>query len=194
MTHTAADVYIHPTALVHTSSIGEGTRIWAFCNILDGVTIGRHCQICDRVFIEPSAVLGDHVTIKCGVSIWDGITLGNGVFVGPEVAFTNDRMPRSKRQVPHPKTFVDDYASLGAASVILPGLTIGKYAMVGAGSVVTKDVPPHALVIGNPARRVGWVCVCGEKLDVQKSACACGRRYAMNDSPQLIEGNPEPWT
>jgi len=186
-------VFIHPTALVESDSVGEGTRIWAFCNLLEGSTIGKDCQICDRVFIENGATLGDRVTVKCGVSIWTGITIEDGVFVGPDVVFTNDPRPRSGRHLGrYPETRICRYASLGGGAIILPGLTVGEYALVGSGAVVTRDVPPHALVLGNPARQNGWVCVCGATLD-GTSCKTCGRRYEMlKRGPRLIGGSPDP--
>ena len=147
---------IHPTALVASRSVGEGTRIWAFCNVLPGAVIGRDCNICDRCFIENDVVLGDRVTVKCGVSLYDGLRLEDDVFVGPDVTFTNDPRPRSGVQLPeYPRTLIRAGASLGAGSVILPGITVGRWALVGAGSVVTRDIPDFALVYGNPARRPG---------------------------------------
>ena len=150
---------IHAQALVEPgASIGEGTRVWAFSHILGGAKIGCDCNVCDHVFIENDVVVGDRVTIKSGVQLWDGIRLEDDVFVGPNATFTNDRFPRSK-QYPcaFPRTLVETGASVGANATILPGLTIGALAMVGAGSVVTRDIPARAIVLGNPARVVGYV-------------------------------------
>ena len=176
--------YIHPKALVETNRIGCGTRIWAFVHVLEGAQIGAHCNIGDHSFVEAGAIIGDNVTIKNGNSIWEGVTLEDGVFVGPRVFFTNDLRPRSPR-LEHvreryankgwlSKTLVRRGASLGAGAVILAGRTIGEYAMVAAGSVVTKNVPAHALVLGNPARVVGWVCQCGLGVDFQRGIAICG--------------------
>jgi UDP-2-acetamido-3-amino-2,3-dideoxy-glucuronate N-acetyltransferase len=148
----------HPNAIVESSTIGINTRIWAFVHVLPHAVIGADCNICDHVFIENEVVLGDRVTIKCGVQLWNGIILEDDVFVGPNATFTNDPFPRS-RQYPaeFPKTYVRKGASIGANATILPGLNIGQNAMVGAGAVVTRDVPPNAIVIGNPARITGYV-------------------------------------
>lgn len=148
------DCFIHPNALVETCKIGSGTRIWAFSHVLPGASIGADCNICDHVFIENEVTLGDRVTVKCGVQLWDGLSLEDDVFVGPNVTFTNDIFPRSKQPFTLLKTIVRRGATIGANATILPGVVIGEYAMVGAGSVVTKDVPPRALVVGNPARFV----------------------------------------
>jgi UDP-2-acetamido-3-amino-2,3-dideoxy-glucuronate N-acetyltransferase len=153
MTH-----YVHPQGICESENIGDLTRVWAFAHVLPGARIGADCNICDHVFVENDVVIGDRVTIKCGVQVWDGVSLADDVFVGPNVTFTNDPMPRSKV---HPGAFattvVAQGASLGGGSVILPGVHIGRNAMVGAGAVVTKDVPPNAIVIGHPARIVGYV-------------------------------------
>jgi len=150
--------YQHPQAIVETKTIGKGTRVWAFAHILPDAVIGSECNICDHVFIENKVTIGDRVTIKCGVQLWDGVILEDDVFVGPNATFTNDPFPRS-RQYPgeFPKTHVRKGASIGANATILPGLTIGQNAMVGAGAVVTRDVPPNAIVVGNPARITGYV-------------------------------------
>ncbi|MEE2672557.1 MAG: WxcM-like domain-containing protein [Myxococcota bacterium] len=147
----------HPQAIVETEHIGPDTRIWAFAHILPGARIGAECNICDHVFIENEVVLGDRVTIKNSVQIWDGVTLEDDVFVGPNATFTNDPTPRSRQQVAEwPRLTVRRGASIGANATLLPGITIGQYAMVGAGAVVTRSVPPHAVVVGNPARIVRY--------------------------------------
>ena len=146
---------IHPSADVQSKQIGEGTRVWQYVVILPGAVIGRDGNICSHCFIENKVVVGDRVTVKCGVQLWDGITLEDDVFVGPNATFTNDREPRSRNaSATLLPTLVKKGASIGANATILPGLTIGEGAMVGAGAVVTKDVPPRTLVVGNPARIV----------------------------------------
>ena len=155
----SGDAQLHPSALVESgASVGEGTRVWAFTHILPGAKIGAECSICDHVFIENDVEVGDRVTIKCGVQLWDGIRLEDDVFVGPNATFTNDKFPRSKAYPEEfPVTFVRAGASIGANATILPGVCIGAGAMVGAGAVVTRDIPPKAIVIGNPANIVGYV-------------------------------------
>lgn len=148
----------HPNAIVESKHIGDGTRIWAFSHILPGARIGEDCNICDHTFLENDVVIGNRVTIKCGVQIWDGVTVEDDVFIGPNATFTNDPQPRSKRYpTEFSKTLIRKSASIGANATILPGLTIGMNAMVGAGAVVTKNVPPNAIVAGNPARIRGYI-------------------------------------
>lgn len=150
----------HEHALVETPHIGDGTRVWAFAHILRGARIGRDCNICDHTFIENDVILGDRVTVKCGVQLWDGLRVEDDVFIGPNATFTNDRYPRSKQHPDrYPQTTIRRGASIGANATILPGLTIGENAMVGAGAVVTRNVPPHAKVVGNPARIAGYMDV-----------------------------------
>lgn len=144
--------YIHPQALVESESIGERTRIWAFSHVLPGARIGSDCNVCDHVFIENDVIIGNRVTIKCGVQIWDGIRLEDDVMVGPNATFTNDLFPRSKQPFLLRSTIVEQGASIGANATILCGITIGAGAMIGAGTVVTKNVPPKAVVVGNPGR------------------------------------------
>jgi UDP-2-acetamido-3-amino-2,3-dideoxy-glucuronate N-acetyltransferase len=150
--------FVHDKGICESNDIGEGTQIWAFSHVLSGAKIGKDCNICEHVFIENDVIIGNRVTIKNGVQIWDGIRIGNDVFIGPNVTFTNDKFPRSK-QYPERflETVVEDGASIGANATILPGLRIGSKAMVGAGAVVTRDVPPNAIVVGNPARINGYV-------------------------------------
>ncbi|MGV9776869.1 WxcM-like domain-containing protein [Streptosporangium sp. NPDC003464] len=149
---------IHPQALCESTAIGAGTRVWAFAHVLPGARIGAECNICDGVFVENDVVLGDRVTVKCGVQIWDGTTIEDDVFVGPNATFTNDPFPRSKvRPEAFARTVIRSGASIGANSTILPGVEVGTGAMVGAGAVVTRSVPPNAVVVGNPARIKGYV-------------------------------------
>jgi acetyltransferase-like isoleucine patch superfamily enzyme len=184
-------ISIHPSALVASKQIGDGTRIWAFVNILAGARIGRDCNICDRCFIENDVTLGDRVTVKCGVSLYDGLTLGDDVFVGPDVSFSNDPRPRSgQRPETYPRTRVREGASLGAGAILLPGVTIGRFAMVGAGALVTRDVPDFALVYGSPAGLHGHVCRCSRTLHFEDggACCECGRRYARAPGGEVSEG------
>jgi acetyltransferase-like isoleucine patch superfamily enzyme len=172
----------HDKALVQEGAkIGEGTRVWAFSNIQDGAVIGKGCNICDGSFVERGAVVGNHVTIKHHVQIFDGVTIEDDVFVGSNAAFINDRYPRSHRKNAWTleKTLVKKGVTLGANCVILCGVTIGEYAVVGAGSVVTKDVPAHVIVRGNPAVAHGYACQCGRRLD-RRLKCACGNEYQTN--------------
>lgn len=150
--------FVHGHGLCESEKVGAGTRVWAFAHVLPGAVIGRDCNLCDHTFVENDVVIGDRVTIKCGVQVWDGVRLEDDVFVGPNVTFTNDRFPRSKQ---YPEKFaattICRRASIGANATILPGVRVGQNAMIGAGAVVTRDVPPNAIVVGNPARIVGYV-------------------------------------
>lgn len=151
------DVFVHERALCETDAVGPGTRIWANAHVLAGASIGADCNICDGVFIEGRAVIGSRVTVKCGVQVWDGVELGDDVFVGPNATFTNDRFPRSRVWLDeYARTKVYAGASIGANATVLPGLEIGRCAMIGAGAVVTRSVPAHAIVAGNPARIIGY--------------------------------------
>ena len=152
------DAFIHPNALCESRAIGSGTRVWAFAHILPDARIGSDCNICDGVFVENDVVIGNRTTVKCGVQLWDGVRLGDDVFVGPNATFTNDLFPRSRqRPETYAQTVVEDGASIGANATLLAGITIGRGAMIGAGAVVTRSVPPNAIVVGNPARIRGYV-------------------------------------
>ncbi|MEL0638709.1 acyltransferase [Marinomonas sp. TI.3.20] len=171
--------YIHPLADVQTDQIGEDTKVWQFSVILEGAKIGANCNINALTFIENDVVIGNNVTIKSGVQVWDGLRIADNVFVGPNVTFTNDFTPRSK-QYPSEflKTAIEHHASIGANATIIGGVNIGAYALIGAGSVITKDIPSHALVYGNPAKQHGWVCQCGTKL-IELNCVTCKNSYAM---------------
>lgn len=149
--------FVHPQALCESPHIGPNTRIWAFTHILPKATIGTNCNICDYVFIENDVTIGNNVTIKCGVQLWDGVILEDDVFIGPNVTFTNDLFPRSKV---YPEKFLTTLikrgASIGANATILPGVEIGEDAMIGAGAVVTHSIPENVIVVGNPARIIGF--------------------------------------
>ncbi|WAU76018.1 WxcM-like domain-containing protein [Acinetobacter sp. TR3] len=150
--------FIHPLSDVHSTHIGQNTRVWQYSVILKNAVIGAGCNICAHTLIENDVQIGDNVTIKSGVYIWDGITLEDNVFIGPCVTFTNDKKPRSK-QYPESfaKTIVEQGASIGANATILPGVRIGANALIGAGAVVTKDVPENAIMVGNPAKLKGYI-------------------------------------
>jgi acetyltransferase-like isoleucine patch superfamily enzyme/dTDP-4-dehydrorhamnose 3,5-epimerase-like enzyme len=148
---------VHKTADVQSQNIGRGTKIWQYVIVLARARIGTDCNICAHVFIEDDVIIGDRVTVKCGVQLWNGLRVEDDVFIGPNATFTNDRYPRSLRQRDSPlETRLMRGATIGAGAVILPGLTIGEGAIVGAGAIVTRSVPPRAIVVGNPARIVSY--------------------------------------
>ena len=157
-------VFVHPQGLCESVDVGPGTRVWAFAHVLPGAIIGADCNICDHAFIETGARIGDRVTVKNAVLVWDGVTVEDDVFLGPNVVFTNDLRPRAhikKAREELTPTLVRRGATLGAGVTVVCGTTIGEHAFVAAGSVVTGDVPAHAMVVGNPGRQVSWVCTCG---------------------------------
>ena len=150
-------VFVHPNALVESDDIGEGTRVWAFAHVLAGAQIGRDANICDHVFVEGGVTLGNRVTVKSGVQLWDGLHAEDDVFIGPNASFTNDNFPRSKQRPERfEQTILRRNSSIGAGATVLGGTTVGIHAMVGAGAVVTRDVPPFAIAVGNPARITGY--------------------------------------
>ena len=178
---------IHKLADVQSSNIGEGTQIWQYCVVLKDATIGKNCNINCQVFVENDVIIGDDVTIKPGVQIWDGLRIASKVFIGPNVTFTNDLVPRSK-QYPDSfeKTIIKEGASIGANATVLAGNTIGEYAVIGAASVVTKDIPPYTLWFGNPAKHAGYVTKDATLLTLQL-VDKKGRQYILvNDEPFLV--------
>jgi acetyltransferase-like isoleucine patch superfamily enzyme len=173
-------VFVHPQALCESETIGPRTRIWAFAHVLAGAVVGADCNLCDHVYVEGGAVIGDRVTVKNGVAVWAKVTVEDDVFLGPGAALTNDLVPRAAFKKPPEEflpTLIARGATVGANATIVCGVTIGRGAFVGAGAVVVNDVPAHALVIGNPARQVAWICACGERLGAELACAGCGRRY-----------------
>jgi len=180
--------FFHPLALVDTDQIGEGTRVWAFAHVMSGAHVGAGCNICEHVFIEGGARVGNNVVVKNGVSIWVGVTVEDNAFLGPHCVLTNDPNPRAYIKKPTEafvSTLIREGATIGAGAIIVCGTTIGRHAFVGAGTVVIRSVPDYALVVGNPARQIGWMCYCATKLPVpvtpgadSKCICEhCGRTF-----------------
>ena len=184
---TSDGVFVHDRGLCESSEVGSGTRIWAFAHVMAGATVGQDCNICDHAFVEGGAVLGDRVTVKNAVQVWDKVTVGNDVFLGPNMIFTNDLRPRNRFKRTADEflsTVVEDGVTIGANATIVCGTRLGHDCFVGAGSVVIADVPPYALVVGNPARQIGWVCVCGNRLDASLR-CSCNREYTLVSATTL---------
>lgn len=189
------DTFVHPTAHVEDgATLGAGTRIWHQAQVRPGARLGEGCIIGKGAFIDLDVQIGDRCKIQNYACVYHGTRLGNGVFVGPHVVFTNDRFPRAINPDGSLKTdddwevgetTVEDGASLGARSVILPGLHLGAWSLVGAGSVVTRDVPAYAIVAGVPARRVGWACACGRQLDDGLRCASCAISYRETDADGL---------
>lgn len=177
--------FIHETTIVDPGAvIGQGTKIWHFSHVMGSVEIGENCSFGQNTFVANNVTIGSHVKVQNNVSIYEGVILEDYVFCGPSMVFTNVRTPRSA----YPRNTSADYAvtrvrrgvSIGANATVVCGVTIGEWAFVGAGAVVTKDVMPHALMLGVPARRVGWVCECGATLrfsDGEGECPECGRKY-----------------
>jgi acetyltransferase-like isoleucine patch superfamily enzyme len=188
-TPTTDEVYVHPAALCESADVGAGTRVWAFAHVLRGAVVGRDCNVCDGSYIEAGAIVGNRVTVKNHVLIFEGITVEDDVFLGPGVVFTNDLRPRAHTKRAGDallRTTVRRGATLGAGTVVVCGVTVGAHAFIGAGAVVTRDVASYAFVVGNPARQIGWVCVCGTRLDDRLTCEQCPKRYRVCDG-ELIE-------
>jgi UDP-2-acetamido-3-amino-2,3-dideoxy-glucuronate N-acetyltransferase len=174
-------VFIHPAAHVSEGArIGAGTKIWINAQVREGASIGEHCIIGKDTYIDTEVRIGSRVKIQNGVSVYHGVTIEDDVFVGPNATFTNDLVPRAfNADWAITPTAIRRGSSIGANATIVCGHSVGKYAMVGAGSVVTRDVPDHALVVGNPARIVGYVCHCGERLDERNYCGKCKKSVEL---------------
>jgi UDP-2-acetamido-3-amino-2,3-dideoxy-glucuronate N-acetyltransferase len=192
---------IHPSAIVDEGAqIGEGTRIWHWVHVCAGSKIGRNCSLGQNVYVAPRAVIGDNVKIQNNVSVYDEVTLEDDVFCGPSMVFTNVYNPRSafSRKTDYRKTLVKRGATLGANCTIVCGITIGEHAFVGAGSVVNRDVKPYALMVGVPARQIGWMSRFGERLDLPlegSGTATCphtGERYVLAGRQVRLDGSPSP--
>lgn len=194
-------VRIHPSSNVSDkATIGDGSQIWLFCQIRDNAQLGKNCILGKGVYVDNDVCIGSNVKIQNNVSVFVGVTIEDGVFVGPHVCFTNDKLPRAVNPDMSLKsahdwkvtpTLVKAGAAIGANATIVCGVTVGRWSMVAAGSVVSRDVPAHALVRGNPARVVGWVCACGQRVDFDEAgrgACACGQELTKNgDDVRVVE-------
>jgi UDP-2-acetamido-3-amino-2,3-dideoxy-glucuronate N-acetyltransferase len=184
---TVATYLAHETAIIDAGAkIGPGTKIWHWVHVGAAAEIGANCSLGQNVYVG-KAKIGNNVRIQNNVSVYDAVELEDDVFCGPSMVFTNVINPRSHivRKHEYKRTLVKRGATIGANAVILCGNTIGSYAMIGAGAVITKDVPDYALVVGNPARRIGWTCQCGVRLDVERGQAhclACDSRYEVLDT------------
>jgi len=186
MPDAATNFWAHETAIIDAgASIGPGTRVWHWVHVCAGARIGANCVLGQNVYVGNRVVIGNNVRIQNNVSVYDEVTLEDDVFCGPGMVFTNVVNPRAavSRKDEYQATLVRRGATIGANATVVCGHVIGRHAFIGAGAVVTRDVPDHALVAGNPARRIGWMCQCGEKLPAQSGAAACagcGARYEMH--------------
>jgi len=176
-----ADYFVHESSYIDENvTIGEGTKIWHFCHIQSGAVIGKNCTLGQNVNVSNNVIIGNYVKIQNNVSIYEGVEIEDYVFCGPSMVFTNDLTPRSKYPkgpAGHKKTLVKEGASIGANATIVCGHTIGRNAMIAAGAVVVRDVPDHALMAGVPARQIGWVCECGQKINQQLICEQCNKKY-----------------
>lgn len=181
-----SEYYLHPTSIVDDDvEIGEGTKIWHFSHIQSGARIGQHCSFGQNVNVSNNVRIGNGVKVQNNVSIYEGVELEDYVFCGPSMVFTNDLTPRARYPKGHEgykKTLVKHDATLGANSTIVCGHTVGEYATIAAGAVVTKDVEPHALMAGVPAKRIGWVCTCGMVLDNDLNCPDCGKSFEIAEN------------
>jgi UDP-2-acetamido-3-amino-2,3-dideoxy-glucuronate N-acetyltransferase len=188
-----ARYFVHESSYIDENvTIGEGTKIWHFCHIQSGAVIGKNCTLGQNVNVSNNVKIGNHVKIQNNVTVYEGVELEDYVFCGPSMVFTNDLTPRSrypKGPAGYKRTLVREGASIGANATIVSGHTIGKNAMIAAGAVVTQDVPDHALMAGVPARQIGWVCECGQKLNSRLACTKCGREYQQIENGLVPSSN-----
>jgi len=191
------DIFIHPTSIIDEPvEIGKGTKIWHFCHVMKGAKIGEKCSFGQNVFIGSKVEIGKNVKVQNNVSIYDNVFIEDDVFCGPSMVFTNVVNPRSHiiRKDEYKDTLVKRGASIGANATIICGITLGEYCFIGAGAVISKDVPPYALMVGIPAKIIGWMCHCGVRLelpsttdkDLIETCTNCGSRYKLSPSGRLI--------
>lgn len=179
-----SNYFVHESSCIDEGcTIGAGTKIWHFCHVMTGAVIGENCNIGQNVFIDRNVHIGNRCKIQNNVSVYNGVQLEDDVFCGPSCVFTNVYNPRAavERKNEFLKTLAKKGTTIGANVTIVCGVTLGEYCFIGAGAVVTKDVPPYACVVGNPARPIGWCCACGEKLPKTLQCARCGLRYQLNN-------------
>ncbi len=197
--------FAHPLSLVETDDVGPGTRVWAFAHIMEGARVGSECNIGEHAFVETGAILGNNVTVKNGVAVWAGVTVEDNVFLGPNCVLTNDPNPRAyikKSPASLARTQIQANATIGANATVLCGITIGQYAFIGAGAVVLRSVPDYALVVGNPGRQIGWMCICADRLPMSVlaavgtvSTCVrCDRSFRRTEGGLTLAYQPEDGT
>lgn len=186
----ANNYFVHPSSVIDDGAkVGSGTKIWHFCHIQAGAEIGENCSLGQNVNVSHNVRIGNGVKIQNNVSVYEGVELEDYVFCGPSCVFTNDVTPRArypKGAAGYKKTVVKHDASIGANATIVCGHTVGEYALIAAGAVVTKDVPAYALMAGIPAKRIGWVCVCGAVLN-EEMVCVCGRKFKRVSAEKIEE-------
>lgn len=195
-----SDYFVHPSSFVDAGAVvGAGTKIWHFSHVMSGAVIGERCNLGQNVVVMSGTRLGNNVKVQNNVSIYEGVTLEDDVFCGPSCVFTNVLNPRShvSRKHEYRPTLVGRGASIGANATVVCGVSLGQYAFVGAGAVVTRDVPAFALVVGSPARQIGWMCQCGERLKIADHAARCGvcgasyreaaKELTMIDPPRRLD-------